>query len=168
MEEQKLDELVQHVVALSHAKLKSNKTKIEIKRNPPLTVQVDKVLIQRLLANIVSNAIDASDPGASIGIDIQRIGAGQGGEWARIRVTDSGEGISSKNLQMMSSGYFTTKATGDEKRGFGLGLAICRKIVHLHGGNLDIASQSGKGTTVRIDLPVRQTNAAKQTELSTA
>jgi signal transduction histidine kinase len=158
LEEQKLDELIQHVVATSHAKLQSNKAKIELKRNPPLSVQIDKVLIQRLLANIVSNAVDASETGSSIGIDIQRIGSpGVGAEWARIRVMDSGEGISRQNLQMISSGYFTTKATGDEKRGFGLGLAICRKIVHLHGGNLDIASQPGRGTTVRIDLPVRQT-----------
>lgn len=77
---------------------------------------------------------------------------------------DAGEGISRKNLQMITSGYFTTKATGDEKRGFGLGLAICRKIVHLHGGNLDIASREGKGTTVRIDLPLRQKPQAAEPE----
>jgi len=155
--EQKLDELIQHVVALADAKLQRQQVKIAIKRNPPVTVQIDKILIQRLLGNVLSNAIDASRPGGSIGIDIQCIDAsGAADQWARIRVMDEGEGISRKNLQMISSGYFTTKATGDEKRGFGLGLAICRKIVHLHGGNLDIASREGKGTTVRIDLPLRQ------------
>ena len=165
LEEQKLDELIEKVAASSHAKLQRSRAKIEIKRNPPLAVQIDKVLIQRLLANIVSNAVDASEEGASIGIDIQKIGMpGTSEEWVRIRVIDSGEGISRKNLQMISSGYFTTKATGDEKRGFGLGLAICRKIVHLHGGNLDIASQPGKGTTVRIDLPVRQKPAERKAE----
>jgi len=169
LEERKLDELIEQVVASIHAKLQRNKARVEIKRNPPLTMQIDTVLIQRLLTNIVSNAVDASEEGASIGIDIQKIGTADE-EWARIRVIDSGEGISRQNLRMISSGYFTTKATGDETRGFGLGLAICRKIVHLHGGNLDIASRPGKGTTVRIDLPVRQKRPQSnpQTELTTA
>jgi signal transduction histidine kinase len=53
----------------------------------------------------------------------------------------------------MKAAFFTTKDSGDGKRGFGLGLAICRKIVHLHGGTLNITSQIGKGTTVQVDLP---------------
>ena len=48
----------------------------------------------------------------------------------------------------------------DENRGFGLGLAISRKIVNLHGGNLSIASVLKKGTTVLFDLPIRQPTAA--------
>jgi two-component system sensor kinase FixL len=52
--------------------------------------------------------------------------------------------------------YFTTKNRGDEGRGFGLGLAISRKIVALHGGHLKILSQVRKGTTVQIDLPSHQ------------
>lgn len=79
----------------------------------------------------------------------------------RIRVIDHGEGISRENLQRLTSAYFTTKDSGDENRGFGLGLAICRKIVHQHGGNLNISSEEKKGTTVTVDLPVRfmQANA---------
>jgi signal transduction histidine kinase len=134
--------------------------RIEIRRNPPLILQLDKVLVQRLLGNVLSNAIDASRTDSVIAVDIQRIESNRAGDaWARLRVVDSGEGISGPDLRKIATGYFTTKATGDEQRGFGLGLAICRKIVHLHGGNLDIASQPGKGTTVRIDLPLRQTPA---------
>ena len=54
--------------------------------------------------------------------------------------------------------YFTTKDRGNERRGFGLGLAICRKIVLLHGGNLNITSEEQKGTTVIVDLPSRRAN----------
>jgi signal transduction histidine kinase len=56
-------------------------------------------------------------------------------------------------LQRVFTPYFTTKNTGDGKRGFGLGLAIARKIVHLHGGNLSITSKIKRGTTVQVDLP---------------
>ena len=56
-------------------------------------------------------------------------------------------------MQRVFTPYFTTKNTGDGKRGFGLGLAIARKIVHLHGGTLSITSKQKEGTTVQVDLP---------------
>ena len=74
-------------------------------------------------------------------------------DWHRLQIIDHGEGISAENLQRVFTPYFTTKNTGDGKRGFGLGLAIARKIVHLHGGNLSISSKEKKGTTVQVDLP---------------
>jgi len=75
-------------------------------------------------------------------------------------VIDQGEGIPKENLTRILTPYFTTKNRGDENRGFGLGLAICRKIVHLHGGQLFISSQPRKGTTVQFDLPSRQAKPA--------
>jgi signal transduction histidine kinase len=83
-----------------------------------------------------------------------------GREWLRIRIVDEGEGIRKEDLNRVFTPYFTTKNRGDEGRGFGLGLAICRKIVNLHGGNLSIASQLKKGTTVQVDLPSRQVRPA--------
>jgi signal transduction histidine kinase len=118
---------------------------------------MDEVLIQRLIANIVSNAVDASQPGSTIHIEVLRlVKTEMNRDWLRVRVVDSGEGIRPEDLNRVFTPYFTTKNRGDQERGFGLGLAICRKIVHLHGGNLNIASQVKKGTTVQIDLPNRQ------------
>jgi signal transduction histidine kinase len=95
-------------------------------------------------------------------IDLEQLAATTAGHaWVRVSISDKGEGISRKNLQNISSGYFSTKETGDENRGFGLGLAICRKIVHQHGGNLNIVSEEKKGTTVTVDLPVRFTPPAQ-------
>jgi signal transduction histidine kinase len=152
-----LKTLIERVIELSDPKLKHRQVRIEIKRNPAMTVELDHVLVQRLLTNLISNAIDASVSGSRIALDVQCIEAsGNQGEWARIRITDEGTGIPRENLEQIATGYFTTKKTGDENRGFGLGLAICRKIVHLHGGTLDIASREKHGTIVRIDLPLRQ------------
>ena len=71
-------------------------------------------------------------------------------------MVDQGEGIPKENLNRILTPSFTTKNHGDENRGFGLGLAICRKIVNLHGGQLTISSQPKKGTSVQFDLPSRR------------
>jgi signal transduction histidine kinase len=124
-------------------------------------VEMDEVLIQRLLANLISNAIDASSVDAVIRVELLRLMKNDAGrDWLRIRIVDEGEGIRKEDLNRVFTPYFTTKNRGDEGRGFGLGLAICRKIVNLHGGNLSIASQLKKGTTVQVDLPSRQLRPA--------
>lgn len=124
-------------------------------------VEMDEVLIQRLIANLISNSIDASPTGSQIRVQLERLAKSDAArEWWRVRVIDHGEGIPKENLTRILTPYFTTKNRGDENRGFGLGLAICRKIVHLHGGQLSISSQPKKGTTVQFDLPSRQTKPA--------
>lgn len=141
----------------------SRKKEVEIIPETPgeALVEMDEVLIQRLIANLISNAIDASLPGAQIRVQLERLMKTEASrEWLRVRVIDQGEGISKENLGRILTPYFTTKNRGDETRGFGLGLAICRKIIHLHGGQLNISSQPKKGTVVQFDLPARQLKPA--------
>ena len=116
----------------------------------PLTA--DAVLLQRMLGNVVGNAIDASDRGQAVTLSAS---AGRHG-WVCLRVVDHGCGIALENLARILDPYFTTKKYGDEVRGFGLGLTICQKIIQLHGGTIAINSQPGQGTTVTFDLPVAQ------------
>jgi len=137
----------------------SRKKEVEIIPETPgeALVEMDEVLVQRLIANLISNAIDASPSGAPIRVQLERLEKSETArEWLRVRVIDQGEGIPKENLGRILTPYFTTKNRGDETRGFGLGLAICRKIVNLHGGQLNISSQPKKGTTVQFDLPSRQ------------
>lgn len=155
-----LDHLIHKVIELAEPKLKRRQVRAELPEYPPIVVEMDSVLMQRCLGNILSNAIDASPAGATVRIELQRLATTEAGrEWVRIRIVDYGEGISRENLQRLTSAYFTTKDSGDENRGFGLGLAICRKIVHQHGGNLNIASEEKKGTAVTVDLPVHHVQA---------
>jgi signal transduction histidine kinase len=119
-------------------------------------IEMDEVLIKRLVCNLLSNAIDASRPGAQVLAQLSVLPESDPNrDWYRLRIIDFGEGISEENLQRVFTPYFTTKNTGDGKRGFGLGLAIARKIVHLHGGQLSISSKENKGTMVQVDLPSR-------------
>ena len=138
----------------------SRKKTVDLRLSTPneLLIEMDEILIQRMIANIVSNAIDASPPGEIIQIQAITFPHPYTAQrWVRVRISDRGEGMSKEDLHQVFTPYFTTKNRGDKDRGFGLGLAICRKIANLHGGTLSIASQPGKGTTLQIDLPMRQT-----------
>ncbi len=156
----RLDLVVRQAIEVARA---GRPKEVEITAITPeeVTIDMDEVLIQRLLANLISNAIDASPAGGTVQVVLERLPKVDSvREWLRVRVIDHGEGIPKENLSRILTPYFTTKNRGDENRGFGLGLAICRKIVTLHGGNLAIRSQIRKGTTVQVDLPSRHVIAA--------
>ena len=164
----RLDLVVKQAVELGRA---SRKKYVDIVTETPenALVELDEVLIQRLIANLISNAIDASPENSTIRVELIRLAKTEAGrDWLRVRIIDQGEGIRKEDLNRIFTPYFTTKTHGDENRGFGLGLAICRKIVNLHGGNVSISSQLKKGTTVEIDLPSRQQQTPTPTVVQTA
>jgi signal transduction histidine kinase len=148
------NEAVREAVALIKAPAEEKGIAIVLREDHEARVEMDAVLIKRLICNLLSNAVDASPSGSQIEVELSALPKTElNRDWHRLKVIDRGEGISPENLQRVFTPYFTTKNTGDGKRGFGLGLAIARKIVHLHGGNLSISSKLKKGTTVQVDLP---------------
>jgi signal transduction histidine kinase len=118
-------------------------------------IAADVVLLQRLLTNLVHNAIDASQTGQDVILTAARARPG----WVRLEVSDQGCGISPSHLGRIFEAYFTTKEYGSDVRGFGLGLTICQTIAALHHGNLVVASDVEIGTRVSVDLPVTQPRA---------
>lgn len=152
----RLDMLIVQASELAKA---SRPKQMEVVAESPgeILAEVDEVLLQRMLANLISNAIDASTEGSEVRVELTRLAKTEANrDWVRVQIRDSGEGIRKEDLNRVFTPYFTTKNRGDQTRGFGLGLAICRKIVNLHGGNLSITSQLRKGTTVQVDIPTRQ------------
>jgi signal transduction histidine kinase len=114
------------------------------------TLQADAVLLQRLLVNLVNNAIDASAPGGEVRMTAEGPVAGM----ITLRVIDQGCGMDEATRARIFDPYFTTKEFGEEVRGFGLGLTISQRIAHLHHGRITVASRPGAGTTLSVDLPV--------------
>jgi signal transduction histidine kinase len=110
----------------------------------------DGVLLQRLLVNLINNALDACSPGQHIKVTAFASSFGR----VRIDVADEGCGIAPENLERVFEPYFTTKEFGEEVRGFGLGLTVCQKIVHVHGGTISVKSELRRGTTFTVELPV--------------
>ena len=77
-------------------------------------------------------------------------------EQLRVRITDEGKGIGAETLKRLLSPTFARKKEAEAEGSSGLGLAICRKIAHLHQGALSLTSPAGKGTTAQVQLPVCQ------------
>ena len=153
----RLDTLVLEVVDLARQnRRKGKEIEYTVQLSGEILVEMDRVLIRRLITNILANAVDASPSPGRIEVDIIRLmKTDPERDWFRVRITDHGTGIPSENIHRIFQPYWSTKKTGDEDRGFGLGLAICRKIATLHGGSLVLTSETGKGTIVNIDLPNR-------------
>jgi two-component system nitrogen regulation sensor histidine kinase NtrY len=118
---------------------------VEIVRTGPCPVAVDKVLMRRVLANLATNAVEASRP------EKARIflGVSRSRSQALLTVSDEGPGIEPADRERIFDPYFTTK-----QEGTGLGLAIVKKIVLQHGGDIEAGARPGGGATFCISLPL--------------
>jgi nitrogen fixation negative regulator NifL len=113
------------------------------------TIQADRQQLRQLFLNLLTNASDAMPQGGKLTVRAAPSALADA-EAVAIEFADTGEGITAENLEKLWEPFFTTKPEG---KGTGLGLAICRRIVEDHGGTIDIQSQVGRGTTIRIVLP---------------
>jgi two-component system, LuxR family, sensor kinase FixL len=114
-------------------------------------VLADRQKLRQVFLNLVANACDAMSAGGTLTLRIQRQPLGSGAQGVMIEFVDTGHGIPPEVLPKVMDPFFSTK---EEGKGTGLGLAICRRIVQEHRGTIRIDSAVGKGTTVRIALPV--------------
>jgi two-component system, NtrC family, sensor kinase len=119
--------------------------------------------VNQVLLNLVTNAAQAMDkPRGRITVVTREAGPGN----IAIEVEDNGKGIAQESLPRIFDPFFTTKEVG---KGTGLGLSIAYKIVKQHGGEIDVHSTLGVGTTVIVTLPVEPpaelaANAEPETE----
>ncbi len=106
--------------------------------------------IQRVLNNLVGNAIRYTPEGGTI-----QLGAQQMGRWVCVSVRDNGEGIIQADINSIFEPFYRgERSRGRESGGAGLGLAIARKLVEAHGGKIWVQSQEGQGSTFTFELPV--------------
>lgn len=123
-------------------------------------IKVDEGQMEQVLINLAVNARDAMDGQGKLTITTENFTNKKAkdvmqeemppGDWVLTKVTDTGSGISKKNLGRILEPFFTTKDVGE---GTGLGLATVYGIIRQSGGFLDIQSKVGKGTTFLIYLP---------------
>jgi signal transduction histidine kinase len=110
--------------------------------------------IQQVFVNLLSNALDASAEQGNITVGCRTVGSA-----VEAYVQDNGVGIPPELRGKVFEPFFTTKEVGS---GTGLGLFVCHKIVTAHNGEIEIDSENGTGTIVRVRLPAVAT--ARQTQ----
>ncbi len=116
-----------------------------------ILVLMNKTRIEQVVINILQNAFLATEDREErkVGLEISEIST-EG--MVEIKVTDNGVGVRPEDIKHLTDPFFTTRS-GDGG-GTGLGLAMCKRIVYDHSGQLIFESELGKGTTVRVILPV--------------
>lgn len=129
---------------LMQPSLNDKKVQLEFKLiNPSLELEMDSYLIEQVLINLVVNAIDAckSVPDGLVTISASETTNG----FSQIDVTDNGKGIPLEIQESVFVPFFTTK-----KKGSGIGLSLCKQIMLLHGGKIQLQSAENKGTVVSL------------------
>ena len=121
------------------------------------TVQADRQQLRQVFLNLLTNASDAMPESGSLTVRAKRKSL-NGSAAVIIEFSDTGVGIEPGDLQKLWEPFFTTKPEG---KGTGLGLPICHRTIEEHRGTIDIESQPGKGTTVRIILPAIEGEVGK-------
>jgi PAS domain S-box-containing protein len=108
------------------------------------TATVDGIRIKQVVANIVKNAIEAASPGeGKVRVDL----ASRDG-YVHLSVADNGRGMGPEECEKVFLPFYTTKA-----QGVGLGMPIVKRLVELHGGEVRLSSEPGKGTMVAVSIP---------------
>lgn len=147
-----INDLIDDVVKLLDSTITAKHLTLIRSISPTLTrLHADQDQIKQVLLNVVQNAIDASHEGTAIDVTAFELPRGQTAGMV-VKVTDHGVGIPDNALAHVFEPFFTS----GKRQGTGLGLAICRNIIESHGGDIQITSEVGKGTSVRIWLPLRQ------------
>lgn len=114
---------------------------------PPIKGDRDK--IKQVVLNLLSNAIKYNQPQGSILVSAEA----KNGEMI-FAVSDTGPGIKEEEIPYLFEKFFRVRSTENKTVGTGLGLAICKRIVEAHGGEIEVASEYGQGTTFSVRLPL--------------
>jgi two-component system, cell cycle sensor histidine kinase and response regulator CckA len=127
-------------------------------------VEFDETQMTQVVHNLVINSMQSMENGGKINISLKNTFLSthpilKDGEYLQIKISDTGYGISKENLLKIFDPFFTTKS-----KGTGLGLTSSFSIIKHHGGNIDVDSELGKGTTFTIYLPVSNEKDANQIE----
>jgi two-component system sensor histidine kinase AtoS len=158
----RLHEILEHSLFLAHHRIGTKVISIQREFHAsPDAFHGDDHQLEQAFVNLLLNAVEAIGPEGvvtvrtdltsddSAGVLHEKAGNGSIGPLLRVRITDTGTGISPEHMKRIFEPFFTTK-----QQGTGLGLPVTRRIIAEHGGSIHIDSQPGQGTTFVILLPV--------------
>jgi len=141
-----IKESLQSIISLIDYKLKNMNIDLKINLAPLKPIWAQEERLQQVFINIILNAIDAMPNGGTLNIELS-----QHDNMAVIKIADTGTGIDAQHLPHIFDPFFTTKGLG---KGTGLGLSISYAIIQEHNGRITVDSESGRGSTFSIYIPM--------------
>jgi signal transduction histidine kinase len=148
-----MGEIVDQSLALLRAQVRGARAEVTVRRAPGLKpAMAERIRVQQVILNLLRNALDTVKPMPPrrrlVEVDIR---PAVDGRFVEIAVRDHGPGVSTEMTEKLFTAFATTKPEG-----LGLGLSICRGIVHEHGGTLRLESTGPEGADFRFTLPVAE------------
>jgi len=138
-----LKQVVEQVLALVSIDAQAKHIRIDAALEDRLWINGDADLLKQAVLNIVNNGLEAMQEGGKLSLRTEWTGVE-----CQLAISDDGPGIAPEVRDQIFNLYFTTK-----QQGTGIGLATTYRVVQLHGGTIDFASELGKGTTFRLRFP---------------
>jgi len=149
MEEFDLAELLDSVIEDARFEASAKQVAINYPESHEIRINADAELIHRALENVLRNAVKHTPPGLSIQVELD---SSSNGRQIHLSVSDQGPGVADEQLNSIFEPFF--RGSGTSQNGFGLGLAIARRAIEIHGGSICAHNQPNGGLQIELFLPV--------------
>ncbi|NRF71448.1 PAS domain S-box protein [Aquincola sp. S2] len=149
LKDAKVDDLLEGVLRMSSLAAQQRQVRLVADTtDAPPRLRTDPIRLRQVLLNLVSNGIKYNRSGGTV-----RIGVRRGEHRVHIEVADDGLGMSPRQLAGLFEPFNRLGREHGQIEGSGIGLALTRQLIQLMGGEIDVTSREGEGTTVRVSLP---------------
>lgn len=142
-----LTEQINHIVHALEPHVKKKHLRIALETEEDFYVYADKERIERVLVNLLQNAIQFSKEQSQIDVSLKKVG-----QFVKVNIRDYGEGIKEEDLPLIWRRFYKADESRTSKSGAGLGLAIVKSILDLHGVEANVVTEYGKGATFSFTL----------------
>jgi len=147
-----LEDCIEDAVRLMHNRAEASGLTLKVELAPLPEIEADYRALKQVLLNLLSNAVKFTPRGGTVTVLTAAFG-----DEVRLSVRDSGIGISAEDIARLAQPFEQIESQhAKTQQGTGLGLALTKSLIEMHGGRLDFQSEPGHGTTVSVFLPVRQ------------
>ncbi len=149
-EECDIAQIIEKAISMLKVEIDKKEISVELSCQKKIKINCDKTAMLEVFINLIDNAIKYNVERGNIKIHCKQADSG-----VTIEIADSGIGIKPEELEHIYEAFYRVDASRSKSinEGFGLGLSIVKKIIELHKGDIQITSEPGKGTTVKISLP---------------
>ncbi|HYC69324.1 sensor histidine kinase [Brevundimonas sp.] len=164
-EEVSLKEIVEDAARLIRGRVEEAGLKLLVDAPDLPTIEADHRGLKQVVLNLLSNAVKFTPEGGDIVVALSR----EDDDRVRVAVTDTGIGIAAEDLGRLARPFEQVEGQHSKtNQGTGLGLALTKSLIELHGGSLTLESEPGRGTTVSFDLPMRRPTRSAETQAQAA